>query len=924
MGDTADMAPARQVNPLRQPLLEQALALGGDESVAVAFILSCSVAEARFAAAQKIHGRTALLQLRNAMRETDRRVAKLVQQRLDALVLRERSDRQVKTVLDRAQQLCDSVALLPNQVIDLERAWRSIDAALPPAQQAFEALHNQLLARLQAQLALQRQVLDAIKVSRDALAAPLPGRHMVDAAASASSAALQKAQDDVEKSGLPKHLLPELSLLHSRLQRLKDDALADLAAVTAREAALLIWEKDMLPAVPLPATDAAHGVLQAVTPTAPILALARMKDSETPVLAATSAPVSESPESMLLTWQSLPAVSDVDEMQRLQARFDALRELPALATPPLQQELSPSTPLPAQSVPPDVPMARKRTDDAQQRLQFGAVLDALRAALDEGALQKAVEHDRFLRLIDTDEAQLAPAQRSALGAARAELGRLQAWAKWGGTVSREELLSAVETLSHQTMPVEELAEKIGSMRERWRALDTSAGPAPRALWTRFDAACTDAYAPAAAHFAALAQARAANAQKARVLLDEVTAFVDTFGLLPPAITAVDRSSSPPFSSPDWRAIAAFRVQTRQAWRRVGPLERREQKRLDAAFAKVMQPLDAAVVAHQHFEVCQRERLIEEATHLPGPAQDTPERLQALQTLWQSYAKSFPLPRRIEQELWQRFRGACDAVFTERKLVNAAADTERKDNLRRKAALCELLEKAAADTELCDREGARVAREARADWDAVGQVPRAVMTALQARFNAAVRAVEARPAMLRQAALRRDCVVARQKLALCQQCENMLLARDPIRSAMLGVTNATATVDALQTQWSAMPSLAGEAGTALTIRFETAMTALACDDSTHARVLEERQPERDAILLRLEVAAGIDTPAAFVRERLAMQVANLRSTFKDGIPVAPETGLAELAKLLAIPAFADPAAQLRMDRVFEALARPSPA
>ncbi|UUZ48077.1 hypothetical protein LP420_34720 [Massilia sp. B-10] len=32
------------------------------------------------------------------------------------------------------------------------------------------------------------------------------------------------------------------------------------------------------------------------------------------------------------------------------------------------------------------------------------------------------------------------------------------------------------------------------MRERWKALDTLSGAAPKSLWERFDAACSAAYA----------------------------------------------------------------------------------------------------------------------------------------------------------------------------------------------------------------------------------------------------------------------------------------------------------------------------------------------------------------------------------------------------------------------------------------------
>src|SRR5471032_275079 len=69
----------------RDEQAERARALAGDEAGAVALILGSEFAGVRLAAAEHVQSRPALEQVLQAMRNTDRRVAKLLQGRLDAI-----------------------------------------------------------------------------------------------------------------------------------------------------------------------------------------------------------------------------------------------------------------------------------------------------------------------------------------------------------------------------------------------------------------------------------------------------------------------------------------------------------------------------------------------------------------------------------------------------------------------------------------------------------------------------------------------------------------------------------------------------------------------------------------------------------------------------------------------------------------------
>ena len=735
----------------RQLALEQAAALGADESAAVAFILSCSVAEARLLAAQNIHGRAALEQVQKATRETDRRVARLMQQRLEALTLQVTSRQRALDLLGQAQALCEEPALRANQVVELERKWQAIDVPPVDVESEFADARAHLGQRLQAQAMLQRAVLDCSNALREALgnsgaeagkeAGTEAGTEStaIDRVASTADQTLEAAREDRELPNLPRQLLPELLRLREQLQRLRDAQAARLAAITAQEQA-----------------------------------------------------------------------------------------------PPLP---------PRSSLPKEIPDAVAPVDDAAQRLQYTTAFQQLQAALGEGALQRAIEQDRLLRAPDLDALKLPASQQSALNTARAELARLQGWAKWGGTVSRDELLAVVETLPQQDLPIAELAKKVGSMRERWRALDVSAGSAPRALWLRFDAACTAAYAPVAAHFATLSLKRTEQAAHAQALLDEIATFAQ-------GTVVIGSSVATPDGSPDWRALALFCQRVQQAWQRLGTLERKEKKRLDASFGAAMQPLLAALQAREGRELALREQLIAEVTRLAPESRDAPQRLQTVQARWQQQAKAFGLSRQQEQLLWQQFRSACDAVFAQRKRAGTVADAERKANLEAQQVV---LQRDAA----CRLEAQRQS------------------SALHAR------------------------------LELCQQCEH----------ALLHAADSQEVASRLQAQWAALPALPSVIEQGVRTRFDAAIDALIGADLNYAALLKNNQAPRDALLLRLELAHGIASPPAFLRERLALQVADLQSTFSSGAARSTvEPAGMQLNQLCGLPAIADGVAQLRIARI----------
>jgi len=834
---------------------QQAEKLGqvqGDEAAAVEFILQCEFSELRLTAAEFVHSPAALERVHTAMRNTDRRVAKLMQSRLDAHRHHEAEHRRAEAALESARSLLKDALLTPNHVADLDRKWAVI--AAPELQEEFQGVRAALGQRLEAQVQLQRAMIDRLaalrQLSAGVAAGSLPAAELaarLELLAQEQSAALQAP----EHASLPRGLGAEFGVEHQKLQ-------ASLHAIEAGQSAL--------------AARSAFLELQGGKPVAELNADTLRKE-----------------------WKALPALAQEREDARaqaaeLQSRFDAL--LASLPQPeprkPKEARLAPEAGAPGE--------ARSETR-AEPRKPKGAdqhfldTMDAMEAALQQGSLGTAAELDKTLKDAREKGMRLTPAQSDRLAHVRAELKRLSDWARWGGNVSREELIKNVETLATQNLAMSELAKKVGSMRERWKALDSLSGAAPKSLWERFDAACSAAYAPAAAHFRQLADERHANAARAEKLVEEARA-------------EIARLQS---GEADWKHVAGTVQRLRLGWSHLGAIDRKEKKRLDGLFTDALNVMQAPLEEQRKGEMAEREAIIDEAAAIDPHDRHAIDTMRALQQRWQEHARALPLERKSEQALWQRFRAVCDEVFQRRKESMHEADIERRAHEAAKEAISARLEAAAPDATPATM--GKLLREAQAEWQAIGPVPRAHEARVEKRYHAAVALVQQHADQVRRAAGVAQAGQLRDKLRLVQELEQAVAAAGEGDGADW------------EARWSALPALDAELERTLRGRFDAAMQALGGDRAAYVQLLERNRDILLHDLLRMEIGTGIDSGPEFARERLKLQVEVLQSSLKSGQKNGTSaTPAAQLRALLALPALADARTATRIEQLSMRLAK----
>lgn len=184
----------------------------------------------------------------------------------------------------------------------------------------------------------------------------------------------------------------------------------------------------------------------------------------------------------------------------------------------------------------------------------------------------------------------------------------------------------------------------------------------------------------------------------------------------------------------WKALPRLDRATDDAlWRRFSSARTTYTRRRKAHFTEEHGRRDGARVV--------KERLATEAEALAtstdwGP---TAGRYRDLMREWKAAG---PAPREVDDQLWQRFRGAQDTFFGARDAANAELDQEFAANAVVKEAL---LVEAEALVPVTDLEAAkRTFRDIADRWDEAGKVPRDRMKDLEGRIRKveqAIRSVE---------------------------------------------------------------------------------------------------------------------------------------------------------------------------------------
>ena len=813
---------------LKQAALDEATNFEGQEAAALAFIANTPFADARLVAAQHIKSQEQLTALLNAVRNTDRRVAKYAQEKLSVLQHQDNVAKQVALCVEQAHALLAQKVILVNQVLTWKQQSQFLHS-LNNANNLIATLSAQLETRLEAQMALQQSARQVV------------------------AGVLSLATSDLQESTEPLFIAEKLAQYQTQWQA--------------------ICAHDSIESLPKNLQDEFVQAQNQAQKRLSQLEQAWQKES------------AQGPSNQTL----MSTAVNLSEQDNLVPQVSIFTEnLNALSIDDTNNNPSEQ----AIDLPETATQVKLKTEKniVLSKAQCDALLDKLNAALDEGSLQQALEIDKTLRSTNLPKDSTMGTR---FQAARAELARLLDWAKWGGNVSREELIKAAETLLENHFAPAELAKQIGGLRARWKELERTSGASAQAVWNRFDAACNRAYEVAAAHFKQQAEMRELNYQTALAQLAAMDVTI---------LTMQEQLNN---GSIDWKQHSQIIQQSNLAWRQLGMIDRRHKNKLEAEFnqkiASLMRPLKEARMQ----AVAQRKQLIASVVALNPRARSAVDVVQQAQQTWQQQAILLPLDRRDEQVLWKQFRVSCDAVFAERKAQAEEIKQQRNQVLQDKHACCEELEQALIESGTLRNLEALI-KKTQQQWTHLSQQ----QTGLETRFNAAIAALKEKMNQLRTLEAAQQFALLHDKITLCEKSEAAIQA---------GETTPIEQLTAWQNEWAALPPLTQSAfNKALNSRFEKSIAMLTTPNSVNKdkTTNASNKSEIDQQLLRLEILQNLPSPVNVAQQRLQLQVAELQTTLKEG---SRHENPAQLcAALLLLPVAWSTDQRQRMDVILKSI------
>jgi hypothetical protein len=128
------------------------------------------------------------------------------------------------------------------------------------------------------------------------------------------------------------------------------------------------------------------------------------------------------------------------------------------------------------------------------------------------------------------------------------------------------------------------------------------------------------------------------------------------------------------------------------------------------------------------ELCEKAEALKDSEDFDATA----ETLKDLQQSWKTIGS---VPNKFKNSIYERFKAALDHFFDRKRAQHSENEAGYKENLKKKATLCERIEKAALTKTATEEELQAFWQE----WDTIGFVPRKDMASIQKRYQDAINA-----------------------------------------------------------------------------------------------------------------------------------------------------------------------------------------
>jgi len=288
--------------------------------------------------------------------------------------------------------------------------------------------------------------------------------------------------------------------------------------------------------------------------------------------------------------------------------------------------------------------------------------------------------------------------------------------------SKLEICARAEGL-RKVEDIKEAIKLLNDLHEEFKYI----GPVPRdqqePVWQRFKSASDEVYARRKEFFESQKEVFKQNLELKTALVEKLEAYKDF---------KAERIR-------DWNTKTREVLEIQKQWEAIGPVPREQGKSINRSFwglfkqffhhkNQFFKELDELRQANKE----KAEQLITEA-EAQKDSTDWQASANSLIRLQQEWKKIGPTPEKVRDELYRRFKSACDTFFENRRQANKEANKEYDENLAMKQAICDKISSEAQGEALSTERLEALVEE----YNSIGFVPRKSIKDIAGKFNQSV-------------------------------------------------------------------------------------------------------------------------------------------------------------------------------------------
>ncbi len=450
----------------------------------------------------------------------------------------------------------------------------------------------------------------------------------------------------------------------------------------------------------------------------------------------------------------------------------------------------------------------------------------------------------MLRRLQKKLDAMEPGERSSLGdklvRAEQQLAEMADWQDFAARPKLEALCDAMEALPAKELSPEALAKEVRELQSAWKAMGVSR--ASNDLWSRFKTAGDTAYGPCKEWFD--------NKQRER------QEKLDAKAKLCEALEAKHEALA---SDPDWKAVVRQVNNAKRDWSKNRVPDRKPDKALEARFSAALKPFETALAEQYDANAAAKQALVEKVAALAEGeiTQHSANQAKSLLSAWKLVGI---MRRKEDQALWEVFNGHLGTIFKHQHQIERQKQRAGLEHVFRAKDIIKRLKQLSRSNSLDESDVQGLSTE----FQALAEFPERDKKFLLRDFRQALDACSRVQENASRKRVRADLEERRRLVSLCEQLERAVEQPDSVADTL--VDDVTHAWDATEVR------VAPDIGALLQKRRDDALGHINNKTTPDYAANEEQRRE---LLIRMEVAAGVDTPPEDKSRRMQYQLQHLQ-------------------------------------------------